>query len=198
MLTNLTIPKELRRKIDNELQSGERIRWVEQPIPLFFTANSIGNAFFGIPLVIVGIFSILSFASRYKLPDLREGLQPQQQLDLFGVLFGLLFGVIPFLLGVKILIREWQAARNRVYLVTDKKAISIQGGWSPTIRSYFPDQLKNLYRKERADGTGDVILDIRRWRDSDGYQRSEEIGFLGVRNPREVENMLRQLVENKS
>jgi hypothetical protein len=83
-------------------------------------------------------------------------------------------------------------------LVTDKRAISIQGGWSATIRSYLPDQLKDLYRKERADGTGDVIISIRRWKDSDGVSRSEEVGFLGVRNPREVENILKQLAQNNA
>ena len=92
----------------------------------------------------------------------------------------------------------WQEARNTVYLVTDKRAISIQGGWSTTIRSRLPDQLKDLYRKERADGTGDVIISIRRWRDGDGDSRSEEIGFLGVRNPREVENILKQLAQDNA
>ena len=92
----------------------------------------------------------------------------------------------------------WQAARKTVYLVTDKRAISIQGGRSTTIRSYLPDQLKDIYRKERADGTGDVIISIRRWKDSDGDNRNEEIGFLGVRNSREVENILKQLAQNNA
>ena len=167
---------------------------------------------------------MLRSASLFKLPDLRDGLQRQQQLDLLLLLFAVLFFVlcVPFfLIGFAALtspIWEWQAARKTVYLVTDKRAISIQpgwssmfsshlrderaismqGGWSPIIRSYLPDQLKNLYRKQRAFGTGDVIIEIRLWRDSDGDQRSEEIGFLGVRSPREAENMLRQLVENKA
>ena len=92
----------------------------------------------------------------------------------------------------------WQAARKTVYLVTDKRAISIQGGWSTTIISHLPDQLKDIYRRERADGAGDVIISIRRWKDSDGDSRSEEIGFLGVRNPREVENILKQLAQSNA
>lgn len=192
MLSNLQIPKELRRKIDNELQPGEFIRWVEQPIPRFFTAASIGSVLFGIPWTSFAIFWMWG-ASGFKLPDLREGLQPQHLFALFGVPFVLIgFGMLSSPLWV------WRAARKTVYLVTDKRAISIQGGWSTTIRSYLPDQLKDVYRKERADGTGDVIIAIRRWKDSDGDQRSEEIGFLGVRNPREVENMLRQLVQNNA
>ncbi|MFM7219745.1 MAG: hypothetical protein ACKO21_05975 [Nodosilinea sp.] len=192
MLSNLKIPKELRRKIDNELQPGEFIRWVEQPIPRFFTAASIGSVLFGIPWTSFAIFWMWG-ASGSQLPNLREGLQPQHLFALFGLPFVLIgFGMLSSPIWV------WQAARKTVYLVTDKRAISIQGGLSTTIRSYLPDQLKDVYRKERADGTGDVIIGIRRWRDSDGDQRSEEIGFLGVRNPREVENMLRQLVENNA
>jgi hypothetical protein len=192
MLSNLKMPRELRKKIDNELQPGEFIRWVEQPIPRFFTAASIGSILFGIPWTSFAIFWMCG-ASGFQLPDLREGLQPQHLFPLFGLPFVLIgFGMLSSPIWV------WQAARKTVYLVTDKRAISIQGGSSTTIRSYLPDQLKDIYRKERADGTGDVIIRIRLWKDSDGDQRSEEIGFFGVRNPREVENMLRQLVENNT
>ena len=192
MLSDLKIPKELRRKIDDELQPGEFIKWVEQPIPRFFTAASIGSVLFGIPWTSFAIFWMWG-ASGFKLPDPREGLQPQYLFALFGVPFVLIgFGMLSNPIWV------WQAARKTVYLVTDKRAISIQGGWSTTIRSYLPDQLKDVYRKERADGTGDVIIAIRRWKDSEGDQRSEEIGFLGVRSPRGVENMLRQLMQNNA
>jgi hypothetical protein len=192
MLSNLKIPKELRRKIENELQPGEFIRWIEQPIPRFFTASSIGSVLFGIPWTSFAIFWMWG-ASRFKLPDIREGLQPQNLFALFGVPF--------VLIGFRMLsspVWAWQAARKTVYLVTDKRAISIHSGWSTTIRIYLPNQLKEIYRKERADGTGDVIISIRRWKDSDGDNMSEEIGFLGVRNPREVENILKQLADNNA
>ena len=192
MLSNLKIPKGLRRKIENELQPGEIIRWVEQPIPHFFTAASILSVLFGIPWTSFAIFW-MGGASGFKLPDLREGLQPQHLFALFGVPFVLIgFGMLSSPIWV------WQEARKTVYLVTDKRAISIQGGWSTTIRSYLPDQLKDIYRKERADGTGDVIISIRRWKDSDGVNRQEEIGFLRVRNPREVENIIKRLSQNNA
>ncbi|NER50885.1 MAG: hypothetical protein F6J92_30290, partial [Symploca sp. SIO1A3] len=90
----------------------------------------------------------------------------------------------------------WQAARKTVYLITDKRAILIQGGSSITIRSYLPEQLKDVYRKEKANGSGDVIIAVRQWKDSDGDQRSEEIGFVGVRNSQEVEKILKQLAQS--
>ena len=192
MLSDLKIPKELRRKIDDELQPGELIRWVEQPIPRFFTADSIERVLLGIPWTSFSIFGTW-YTLGYKLPDLREGLQPQYLSALYIMLFVLIgFGMLSSPIWV------WQAARKTVYLVTDKRAISIQGGRSTTIRSYLPDQLKDVYRKERGDGTGDVIIAIERWKDSEGDQKSKEIGFLGVRSPRGVENMLRQLMQNNA
>jgi hypothetical protein len=186
MLSNLNIPKELRRKIDNELQPGELIRWVEQPIPRFFTASSIGSVLLGIPWTSLPIFQMwvmLGFGS------------PDRLIVDLNLLFALFFDVLFALSGFAMLyspIWEWQVAKKTVYLVTDKRAISIQGGRSTIIKSYFPDRLKDLYQKERADGTGDVIIKIQRWNGSDG----DEVVFLGVRSPREVENILRQLVRN--
>jgi hypothetical protein len=192
MLSNLSIPEELRKKIDIELQPGERIRWVGQPVPRLITADSLGSVLFAIPWTSFAIFWMWS-ASGYRLPDPKEGLQPQHLFALFGVPF-VLIGFV--MLSSPILV--WQSARKTVYLVTDKRAISFQGGKSTTIRAYLPEQLKDIYRKERADGTGDVIISIRRWKDSDGDCRIEEMGFLGIRSPREVEKVLRQLVQNNA
>ncbi|MBD2258357.1 hypothetical protein [Pseudanabaena sp. FACHB-2040] len=190
MLGNLRIPKEVRRKIDDELQPGELIRWVDQPVPQLITASFIVSAFLGIPWTSFAIFWMWG-ALGFKLPNLQAGLQPEHLFALFGVPFVLIgFGMLSSPLWM------WQAVRKTVYLVTDQRAISIEGGWSTTIRSYLPEQLANVYRKERTDGTGDVVIVIRHWKDSDGDQRTEEIGFLGVRNPREVEKILKQLAQN--
>lgn len=91
----------------------------------------------------------------------------------------------------------WKSARQTVYLVTDQRALSIQGGVAVTIRSFLPEDLQQIDRKERVDGTGDVIIAIRRWQDGDGDSRSEEIGFLGVRNPREAETRLKPLARHR-
>ena len=133
MLSNLKIPKELRRKIEKELHPGEFIRWVKQPIPRFFTASSIASVLFGIPWTSIFIFLIWR-ALTYSREDLQ--LHP---LGLLGFL--ILFG-LPFLIGCRMLSDPfwvWHDARNSAYLVTDKRAISIQYGWPTTIRSYLPD-----------------------------------------------------------
>ena len=194
----MKIPKELRRKIENELHPGEFIRWAEQPIPRFFTASSIGILLFGIPWTSIFILLIWGALTdlRFNLPDPREGLQLHPQ----GL--GSLILFTPFLLiGCRMLSDPfwvWHDAQNSAYLVTDKRAISIRFGWPTTIRSYLPDQLKDMHRTERADGTGDVIFSILLRKNSDGPDYYEKIGFSGVRNPREVENILKHLAQNNA
>ena len=194
----MKIPKELRRKIENELHPGEFIRWAEQPIPRYFTSSSIVGLLFGIPWTSFFIFIFWGGLTglRFNLPDPREGLQFHPQFLPFFILIG------PFLLiGCRMLSDPfwvWHDARNSAYLVTDKRAISIQFGWPTTIRSYLPDQLKDIHRTERADGTGDVIFSILLRKSSDGHDYYEKIGFLGVRNPREIETILKHLAHNNA
>jgi hypothetical protein len=202
MLSNLKISKKLRRKINSELQPGESIRWVEQPIPRFFTTASTTYFLFGIFWLTCIFFGVpwTNFApfwrwgpSGFESSKLREGLEPHDLLPLASIPF-VLAGFVTLLNPLWV----WQKARSRVYLVTDKRAIVIQGGWSTTISSYLPDQLQDMSRRERANGTGDVIFGIRKWQDRDGDINTEELGFLAIRNPREVEHILRQLVQDNA
>ncbi|OLP16020.1 hypothetical protein BST81_23465 [Leptolyngbya sp. 'hensonii'] len=189
MLDHLPLPRQLRQKVDRELQPGEFIRWIEQPIPRFFTLESIGAVLFGIPWTAFALFWMWG-AAGFKLPNLSHGLQFQHIFALFGVPFVLIgLGMLSSPLWV------WQQAKQTVYLITDNRAILLTGGGSTTIRSYTPEQLGNLFRKERSDGTGDVIFAVREWKDSDGDRRTEDIGFKGIRNPKNVEALLKQLAQ---
>jgi hypothetical protein len=236
MFSNLKIPRELRRMIDNELQPGELLRWIEQPLPRFFTAGSIKCVLLGIPWTSFAISLTWGVASELNLPDPRETLPPEYLSVLFSNLILIpfvLLGMGFVLLGFGMLLSPiwlWQEARNTVYLVTDKRALLVFRFFSSTlIRSYFPDQFKDIHRKERADGTGLVIFSSRRlkeddvttrlifrneeidltggvisstgrWKDGEvttrGIIKKEELNRWGVRNPREVENLLKQLARN--
>ena len=85
-----------------------------------------------------------------------------------------------------------------VYVITDQRAITFDGGWSTTIRNYPPEKLADIYRKENRDGSGDVIISRRAWRDSDGDRQSEELGFLRITEPKRIESMLNKLAEQGS
>ena len=69
---------------------------------------------------------------------------------------------------------------------------------SLTIRSYEPERLQNVFRKERKDGSGDVIIAHKEWRDSDGDKQREELGFIRIKDAKKVELILKNLAEQGS
>ena len=187
MIQTDAISRELDERVQRELESGEHIQWMEQPIPRYFTAASTVAFLFAIPWTAFAIFWICG-ASGFKLPDLSNGW-----FNLFP-LFGL-----PFVLaGLGMLSAPlWsrRKALKTVYVITDRRAITFDAGWTTTIRSYAPDQLQKIYRKEKRDGSGDVVLGQRVVAGSEGGQQTQDLGFLNVRDPKSVEQMLKKLAE---
>ena len=184
------MPRKLREKVHRELDPGETIQWMEMPIPRFFTPVATGAFLFGIPWTAFAIFWTWG-AAGFRIPDLSEGFKGFGLFPLFG---------LPFILvGLGMLLSPLWAYRKAfrtAYVITDRRAITFQGGWSTTIRSFPPSKLRSVYRKEKDDGTGDVIIDHRAWRDSDGDSQTEELGFLRIREPRNIERMLNELAEH--
>jgi hypothetical protein len=181
------IPKGLQEDVERQLEQGERIRWMEQPIPRFFTAASTPLFLFAIPWTAFAVFWICG-ASGFKRPDFSKG----------GFSFFPLFGVPFILIGIAMLLSPLWARRKglkTVYVITDRRAITFDGGWTTTIRCYTPDQLKNMYRKEKKDGSGDVVLGqvTSNW-SRGGQPQVMDVGFLRVRDVRKTEQMLRELM----
>ena len=182
-----TMPLELEDKVNRELESGERVVWMEQPIPRYFTAKSTGAFIFAIPWTAFAVFWICG-ASGFKVPDFSKG----------GFSFFPLFGIPFVLIGIGMLsspIWSYRKAFKTVYVITDRRAITFDAGWTTTIRSYLPAQLQDIHRKEKRDGTGDIVLDQRIWSGSEGGRQAQDLGFLNIREPRRVEQMLRKLAE---
>ena len=183
---NLGIPRHLRDYIDRELDDDERIVWVDMPIPRFFTKGSLAAFLFAIPWTAFAVFWICG-ASGFKFPDFKEGSD-------FFPLFG-----IPFvLIGLGMLstpIWTYRAALKTIYAITDKRAITVTGFFSRTVRSYLPNQLGDITRRENRNGIGDLVFDRQVSYHNEGRTSIKELGFLGVRNPREVEKLLRELAE---
>ena len=178
-----SISRELRAKVDSELESGERIQWIDMPIPRYFTGAATGAFLFAIPWTAFAVFWM--FGSWHQSESV--------PFTLFGVPF--------VLIGIGMLSSPLWAYRKSfktVYVITDQRAITFDGGWSTTIRSYPPEKLADIYRKEKRDSSGDVIISRRAWRDSDGDRQSEELGFLRISNPKQIESMLNELAEQGS
>ena len=177
---NGNIPDQLEKRVQDELEPGERILWQDMPVPHFFTAPAAVSFLFAIPCIGLTVFFMLGTA------------------HFGGTLFTLLG--IPFLLfGLAMLsapIWVYRKSRKTVYVITERRAIAFEGDRLATIRSYTPGQLHNIYRKERKDGTGDVIIVQKEWRDAEGDRQKQEIGFIRIGNAKKVEAMLKQLTES--
>jgi len=162
-----------------ELEPGERIEWQEMPARHYFTGTSIGAFLFAIPWTAFAIFWMFG-ASRS------------------GSIAFTSFGIPFVLIGIGMLSSPFWTYRkslNTIYVITDRRAITFDGGRTVTIRSYEPERLGNVFRKERNDGSGDVIISQKEWRDSEGDKQREELGFIRIKDAKRVERMLKKLAE---
>ena len=178
-------PSYLRALIESELEGGERIDWAGKPVPALFAFRSVPILLFAIPWTAFSLFWIAG-ASGFEVPSFKETAD-------FFPLFGL-----PFLLiGLAMLSAPLLGLRNAkktAYVLTNKRAIIFAGGFSTTIRSFDSTRLRDLRRKQRANGTGDLIFERRLSLDADGDRQTTDHGFLAIANVKEVEGMVRKLV----
>jgi hypothetical protein len=193
MYTSFEIPDKLQARVNNELEAGEIIRWIEQPVPRHFTPKATAAFLFGIPWTAFAIFWTLGAAAQSSPAESGKGI-----MNVFS-LFPL-FGIPFILIGLGLLSRPlwaYRRALKTVYVITDRRAITFDGDRSSTIRSYPPSKLQDIYRKDKKDGIGDIIISVRNWVDSEDRKQSEEFGFIHVRDPKKVEDMLKKLAKEK-
>lgn len=184
MLSN-SIPHKMLDLVNRELEIGESIVWSGTPRRAFFTPSSIAAFLFGIPWTGFAIFWTIAAGAGTILTS---GFSFFSFFPLFGVPF--------ILIGFAMLstpLATYLKSGRTVYVITDRRAITFEGGRHTVIRSYTPDKLGEIYRTEKPNGYGDVIIVHKSWRDSDGDRQSEELGFQRVPNAKEVERLLKAL-----
>jgi hypothetical protein len=184
------MPLELRQFMESELRSGERIQYRTHPVPSRMARKSI-------PLVIFGVFWT-AFALFWTggafvaVSHARTGTFLEYLFPLFGLPF-VLIGI--GLLSSPVWMRR--AAARTAYLVTDRRAIIMRGGWfgKMHVRSFEPEALRDLERNQYADGSGDLIF-ARDWhRGKHGRQHSTPVGFLAVNEVKTAEAAIQNLVQ---
>lgn len=177
MRTDVFVSRQLKQKVNNELASGERVQWMAQPKPRFFSPSTTAIFLFAIPWTGFAVFWMYGASSA-----------PFGGFSLFGVPF-VLIGIgmlaIPFWVYYKSL--------NSIYAITNRRAMTIEGGRAFTIRSYPPEKLQDIYRRERENGFGDIIFAFDTWEDSDGDSHKNDLGFLNIQEPKRIEKMLKKL-----
>src|SRR5262245_41285862 len=169
------LPEPVRALVQAELQPGESVRWLDQPIPTRFALSALPVFLFAIPWTAFSLFWIWG-ASQAKCDGREAGL-----FALFG---------IPFVLvGLGMFASPGWAmrrARRTVYLVTDRRAVVLSAGFggAVSVRSFEPEKLGNLRRDQRADGSGSLVFGQDAVARRNG-QRTKDYGFLAVRDVRQ-------------
>ena len=185
-------PFQIRQAIDSELEPDEVVRWADQPKPWRFARKTLPIVLFAIPWTAFAVFWICG-AAGFKVPDFSKGWG---LFPLFGLPF-VLVGLGMFCSPLWMI----RKAKRTVYIITNKRAIICEGGWGMSIKSFGPEQLTKIIRKQMPDDSGDLIFDYGIWidptgrmsRKPTGFSGINEIGFLGINNVRDVERMLKDL-----
>ena len=183
MIDRLQIPADLREKIDRELVPGEIIRWIAQPIVRFFTPAARGIFLHGIPWTAFALFwawSSSGFGASFM--NRLTPLVPH-------------FGVVLILIGLSFSFMAKKDALKTAYIITDRRAISFEGHSPMTIRSYLPNQLQSVYRQEKKNGSGNVVITIYYGKDAEGSETQESIRFMDIRDPKGAEQFLKELAD---
>ena len=186
-----SLPDPLRSMIDSELSSDEQVTWAGQPDPSRAAWRALPICLFGIPFAGFAIFWISSAVDMGA-----PGVFP-----LFGIPFVLVgFGML--------LSPLWMAHKSKktAYVLTNQRAIIFEGGWSTHVRSFGPSDFDRIERRQKSDGSGDVIFAREHYYQSGHYSgsgssrhyhsggwRTREIGFFGIPDVKDVEAMLRDL-----
>lgn len=187
----------LRQFLNREVQPGEQLRWFGQPRPWRMAIRSIPIVLFAIPWTAFSIFwmAMAGGAAWFSHEHTESATAPSlSPMDLFACfpLFGL-----PFLLiGLGMLSSPFwmmRKARRTLYAVTDRRVIILSGSWSTTVTTLMPDQLRDLTRKEKLDGSGDLYFEQPPVYESRTQPRPTHRGFIGIPNVREVEELVRTI-----
>ncbi|MEO1009543.1 MAG: hypothetical protein AAFX79_13350 [Planctomycetota bacterium] len=185
-------------RIAPELRDDERVLWADRPVPRAFNKATVSAVLFSIPFTGFAVFWIAGAAGLIGGMGGPGQGGPGPSGGVMGTVFPL-FGLPFVLVGLGMMSTPiWYRRRLKksLYAITDRRAIIWQGAvfGGTQVSSHWAKDLAVLERRQRSDGSGDLVFERRekRWRDGDGDARRsvQEVGFMSVPNVREVERAL--------
>ena len=84
-----------------------------------------------------------------------------------------------------------EIAKSTLYVITCRRALLLATD-KRAMRSYPVQHLGELIMRQRIDGSGDLILEIEDYEDSDDHPEIREHGFEDIRDV----GLVRQILEN--
>lgn len=171
-----------------EMTPGEELLWAETSLP----GNARRRIF---PISLLGwVFLLLSLAWVSRAATASIGL--------------LVLG-IPFVFGgLALASAPWwwpNVTRRTVYAISDQRLLIIRDFSKRKVTSYGPEDIDVVERRERRDGSGDVIFrreetqKLKHHHDPHGKRRvgMREVGFFGVPDVRRVEEAIWALKQKR-
>lgn len=178
---------------NGQLDSGESLLWSGKPTPSGMALGALPMTFFGIPFAGFALFWIWAAAGGISGSSERSFEGPGAFFPLFGV---------PFLLvGLGVMLGPLWAylgARKTVYAVTDRRAMIIIGAGTKSVRSFGPEDMGEILRVERPDGTGSLMFTSIPQAGSKGRVTLSRVGFVGIPDVRRVEQLIRENLERRA
>jgi hypothetical protein len=182
MLENL----DRERELQNELEQDERVLWTGGPAPGRMAMQCIPIVLFGVPWTAFALFWMAM-----------AGFGVSQSHESGPFFLFPLFGLPFVLIGIGMLTSPLWASRSAgrtTYAVTDRRAIIVTGGRWRTVKSYWPRDIREIERRQRPDGSGDLLF---AWEPYSGSRSSRPArpGFYGIPNVQVVEGLLTDALE---
>jgi hypothetical protein len=176
-----------------ELQPGESLQWSGIADPVRAALSALPALIVGIPFAGFAFFWItMAYRGTHAISKSSNAIAR-------GFSFFPLFGLPFLLIGLSVVFSPLLAYRKglkTVYAVTNKRVLVIVDGRTRTVRSCTPADIVSVDHRERAGGTGDVIIrtnSIMQTRNS-----PMTISLLGVSNVKEVARLALNLHSQNS
>lgn len=183
---------DLRNMIGPELENDEELVWIGKPS----LRRTMIPALTGFGIGVVWTAFIVNFIYMWHSgPNDVRG--PGGLFGMQGLLADLFF--LPFIfIGVAALFSPlwfYVEAKRTVYGLTNKRVLIVRVGRSRKVQTFGPDDIGDVERIERPDGSGDLSFARRHYHDSDGNSKSRATQLVGIPEVRvrSVEKLLREL-----
>ncbi|MGV3663240.1 MAG: hypothetical protein ACO1TE_23915 [Prosthecobacter sp.] len=182
-LTTSPLPTRLAKALHQELMEGERVVWADVPV----TGTAIRGSW---AVFFMGVF--FTFMTCKSLEQ--EIAKPS--FDWGDLLFPGLLACFTLRMLLEPLL-AWRTAKRTLYVVTNQRAIIlVAGGRDRTVRSFQDELLASFELREKSNGHGSIIFQRDAYRTSKGTTHHTEVGFIGLRNVRAVDALLRATHRN--
>ncbi|HEY0752461.1 MAG TPA: hypothetical protein VGD98_00665 [Ktedonobacteraceae bacterium] len=169
---------EINFEVERELEEGENVLWLGQP---------------GLPKMLAGrvIFLVLAIIAILLLALVLIGLFLHAGWSLLGFFFPCIYCAFFSWMALFTVRSRWHKLRRTRYMITDQRVAIITSRKNDlTVEGYY--DIKQLRRIERPDGSGDLIIVALNSGGSHQSSPGLEGRFVGIRNVRDVEVLLRR------